>query len=152
VTVGRGVFAELRGRGDTPVNLQGQGSVVDLGWHEAAPLLPREPREPGTGANAGRFPQTARDAFRALSQVRGSPADSLRSGQTGRSWLGVKGSRVQIPPSRLFFERFFATYSSSTAVPEEDSYAAGGFKITTLGLGGFASRVLRVVAMSAGRH
>jgi hypothetical protein len=34
--------------------------------------------------------------------------------------LGVKGSRVQIPPSRLFFERFFAMYSSSTAVPEED--------------------------------
>jgi hypothetical protein len=36
-------------------------------------------------------------------------------------YLGVKGSRVQIPPSRLFFERFFAMYSSSTAVPEEDS-------------------------------
>jgi hypothetical protein len=30
---------------------------------------------------------------------------------------GVAGS---IPPSRLFFERFFAVYSSSTAVPEED--------------------------------
>ena len=34
--------------------------------------------------------------------------------------LGVKGSRVQIPPSRLFFERFFAMYSSSTAVSEEE--------------------------------
>ena len=68
-----------------------------------------------------RLPQTHRDAFRALWQVRGSPADSLRPGRTVRSWLGVKGSRVQIPPSRLFFERFFAMYSSSTAVPEEDS-------------------------------
>jgi len=38
-------------------------------------------------------------------------------------YLGVKGSRVQIPPSRLFFERFFAMYSSSTAAPEEDSYS-----------------------------
>jgi hypothetical protein len=36
-------------------------------------------------------------------------------------YLGVKGSRVQIPPSQLFFERFSAVYSSSTAVPEEDS-------------------------------
>ncbi len=53
------------------------------------------------GANAGRLAQTARDAFRALSQVRGSPADSVRPVQTGRSWLGAKGSRVQIPPSRL---------------------------------------------------
>ena len=57
--------------------------------------------EPGTGANAGRFPQTACDANRALSQVRGSPADSLGPGQMGRSCLGVKGSRAQIPPSRL---------------------------------------------------
>ena len=73
------------------------------------------------GANAGRLVQTARAAFRALSQVRGSPADSVRPSQTGRSCLGVKGSRVQIPPSRLFFERFFDMYSSSTAVPEEDS-------------------------------
>ena len=73
------------------------------------------------GANVCRFLQTDRDAFRAVLQVRGSPADSVRPGQTVRSWLGVKGSRVQIPPSRLFFERFFAMYSSSTAVPEEDS-------------------------------
>ena len=33
--------------------------------------------------------------------MRGSLADSPRPGQTGRSCLGVKGSRVQIPPSRL---------------------------------------------------
>jgi hypothetical protein len=37
------------------------------------------------GANAGRLPQTDRDAFRAFLQVTGSPADSLRSGQTGHS-------------------------------------------------------------------
>ena len=78
-------------------------------------------------------------------------------------YLGVKGSRVQIPPSRLFFERSFAMYSSSTAVPEEDSYckvcmrplsgrhAADEFKITTLGRGGFASRCY-AFAMRAGRH
>jgi len=33
-------------------------------------------------------------------QVRSSPSDSLRPAQTRCSWLGVKGSRVQIPPSR----------------------------------------------------
>ena len=42
----------------------------------------------------------------------GSPPDSLRPAQTPDSCLGVKGSLVQIPPSRLFFERFFAVYSS----------------------------------------
>ena len=51
--------------------------------------------------NVCRLPPTARDAVRPFLQARGSPADSLRPGQTGRSWLGVKGSRVQIPPSRL---------------------------------------------------
>jgi hypothetical protein len=55
---------------------------VDMGL----PLSrPREPREPGTGANVCRLPRTDRDAFRAFLQVRGSPADSLRSGQTGHS-------------------------------------------------------------------
>jgi hypothetical protein len=58
------------------------------------------------GANAGRLPQTGLDVIKALSQVRSSLADSLGPGQTGRSRLGVKGSRVQIPPSRLFNEVF----------------------------------------------
>src|ERR1700761_1262343 len=49
------------------------------------------------GANAGRLPQTDRDAVGALSQLAGSLADSLGPGQTGHSCLGVKGSRVQIP-------------------------------------------------------
>jgi hypothetical protein len=46
------------------------------------------------------------------------PGHKLRF-SCGCRYLGVKGSRVQIPPSRLFFERFFAMYSSSTAVPKE---------------------------------
>jgi hypothetical protein len=64
-----------------------------------APFSPMEPREPRTGAKAGRLAQTVRDAVRALLQVRGSSADSLRPRQTGRSCLEVKGARVQIPPS-----------------------------------------------------
>ena len=71
------------------------------------------------GANAGRLVQTARAAFRALSQVRGSPADSVRPGQTVRSWLGVKGSRVQIPPSRLFRVVFRPRFREPTGEPTE---------------------------------
>jgi hypothetical protein len=52
------------------------------------------------GSQRTSTPRLRGDAIRALSQVRGSPADSVRPGQTGRSCLGVKGSRVQIPPSR----------------------------------------------------
>jgi hypothetical protein len=46
---------------------------------------PLPPWEPGTGANARRLPPTGRDALRALAQVRGSPTDSFRPSQTGRS-------------------------------------------------------------------
>jgi hypothetical protein len=53
------------------------------------------------GANAGQLPQTCRDGVRALSLLAGPLADSHRPTQTGHSCLGVKGSRVQIPPSRL---------------------------------------------------
>jgi hypothetical protein len=87
------------------------------------------------GANAGRLPQTDRDAFRALSQVRGSPADSVRPVQTGRSWLGVKGSRVQIPPSRLFFERLYSAYSTKVQQPGKQTAAPSALSPTGWGLG-----------------
>jgi hypothetical protein len=62
--------------------MESSSILVDMGL----PLSrPREPREPGTGANVCRLPRTARDAFRALSQVRGSPADSVRPAQMGHS-------------------------------------------------------------------
>ena len=68
-----------------------------------------EPQEPIRGANAFRLPRTRRDSARALMQMRGSPSDSLRPGQTPDSCLGVKGSPVQIRPPRLVVE-FFRTY------------------------------------------
>ncbi len=83
------------------------------------------------GANAGRLAQTARDAFRALSQVRGSPADSVRPVQTGRSWLGAKGSRVQIPPSRLLKQVFGFNFrepiGEPMAVPEQGQVSSVAF-------------------------
>jgi hypothetical protein len=61
----------------------------------------RELREPGTGAHARRLPRIGCDGVRALTQLAGTLADFLGPSQTGWSCLGVKGSRVQIPPSRL---------------------------------------------------
>jgi hypothetical protein len=45
----------------------------------------------GSGADAGRLPQTGRDTVRALSLLAGSLADSHRPNQTGHSCLRVKG-------------------------------------------------------------
>ena len=67
---------------------------------------PREPREPGTGANAGRLSRPARDAFRALSQVRGSPVDSFRPGRDGpfvAGGQGVAGSNPAVPTGQRYF-------------------------------------------------
>ena len=90
--LGRGVVAALAAAMTRPsISRNIESLLILMAW------------EPEMGAYAGRFPQTACDTNRALSQVRGSPADSLRPSQTGRSCLGVKGSRVQIPPSRLSF-------------------------------------------------
>jgi hypothetical protein len=68
--------------------------------------LTRIPGEPALGANVLRFASTRRDTRRTLPQVGGSPFDSLGSGQTPDSCLGVKGSPVQIRPSRLVVEIF----------------------------------------------
>jgi hypothetical protein len=63
----------------------------------------RAPWEPTMGANALRLSSTDPDPAGPLLQVRGSLLDSLRPGQTPDSCLGVKGSPVQIRPSRLVF-------------------------------------------------
>jgi len=52
------------------------------------------------GANAIRFPSSHRDPSRLFLMVKGSPLDASRAGQTTDSCLGVKGSPVQIRPSR----------------------------------------------------
>jgi hypothetical protein len=56
------------------------------------------------GANPGsqcrQTPSTVHDSVRVISLVRGSPFDTVRSGQTHRTCLGVKGSQVQILSSR----------------------------------------------------
>jgi len=62
--------------------------------------LPWESWEPAAGANAFRLVPTHCDDFGRSPQVRSSPFDSLRPGQTPDSCLGVKGSPVQIRPSR----------------------------------------------------
>jgi hypothetical protein len=49
------------------------------------------------GANAGRLPQTARNAVRASSLLAGSLTDSHRPDQTGQSCLGVKDSNPAVP-------------------------------------------------------
>jgi hypothetical protein len=49
---------------------------------------------------------THRDVRRTLPQVRGSPFDVVGLGQTPEPYLGVKGSPVQIRPSRLVVEIF----------------------------------------------
>ena len=100
-----------RGRDDDAVDLQAHG-VVMISIAIGSPLAPWEPREPVRGANAFRLTRTRRDSARAFLQVRGSPFDSLRPGQTPGSCLGVKGSRVQIPPSRRIFERIIDAYST----------------------------------------
>ena len=64
------------------------------------PDLPWESWEPAAGANVFRFVSTHRDVFGRSSQVRGSLFDSLGPGWTLISWLGAKGSPVQIRPSR----------------------------------------------------
>ena len=99
VAVGRCVVAMTRPSisRDMEVSL----ILVDMG---VAPLPPGEPREPGTAANAGRLARTARDAFRALLQVRGSPAGSLRPGQTVpfvAGGQGVAGSNPAVPTGQI---------------------------------------------------
>ena len=71
--------------------------------------------EPTMGANALRLSSTDLDPAGPSLQVRGSPLDSLRPWQTPDSWLGVKGSRVQIRPSRLMVELF--EYISTPSEP-----------------------------------
>ncbi len=77
--------------------------------------MPWDPREPATGANVLRFVWTHRDTFGMSPRVRGSPLDFLGSGQTIASWLGVKGSPVQIRPSRLVVEFFRIYFQPSRA-------------------------------------
>jgi hypothetical protein len=67
------------------------------------PDLPWDSREPTAGANVLRLVPAHRDACGTSPQVRGSPFDPLRPGQTPDSCLGVKGSPVQIRPSRQVF-------------------------------------------------
>jgi hypothetical protein len=62
--------------------------------------------EPIAGANVLRFISTHRDACGKVPQVSGSPLDFLRPGQTPDSCLGIKGSPVQIRPSRLVTKLF----------------------------------------------
>ena len=63
--------------------------------------------------------------------MRGSPAGSVRPGQTGHSWLGVKGSRVQIPPSRLvrqvFGFNFREPIGEPMAFPEQGQASSVAF-------------------------
>ena len=73
-------------------------------------------REPIPGANALRSPSTNRDLSRRFLLVRGSQFDYLRPGQTPDSCLGVKGSPVQIRPSRRFFERLYPELGTKTAM------------------------------------
>jgi hypothetical protein len=65
--------------------------------------------EPTAGANTLRFSCTDPDPAGPSLQVKGSPFDSLRPGPTPDSCLGVKGSPVQIRPSRLVV-KFFRIY------------------------------------------
>jgi len=68
-----------------------------------------DPWEPPVGANTLRFSSIDPDPARLSLQVRGSLLDSLRPEQTPDSCLGVKGSPVQIRPSRLVID-FFRIY------------------------------------------
>ncbi len=68
------------------------------------------------GANVLRFASTRRDTCGMLPQVGGSPFDSLRPRQTPDSCLGVKGSPVQIRPSRRFFERLYPEMGTKSAM------------------------------------
>jgi hypothetical protein len=61
-----------------------------------------EPREPIRGANVVKLFPTRHDSVRVISLVRGSPFDTVRSGQTHRTCLGVKGSQVRILSSRRY--------------------------------------------------
>jgi hypothetical protein len=54
-----------------------------------SPAQKREPREPIWGANVVKLPPTGHDSVRVISLVRGSPFDTVRSGQTHRTCLGV---------------------------------------------------------------
>jgi hypothetical protein len=72
--------------------------------------------EPLTGANALRLASIPRDLLRTFLQVRGSPSDSPRPGQMPDSCLGVKGSPVQIRPSRRFYERLCPELGTKTAM------------------------------------
>jgi hypothetical protein len=71
--------------------------------------LPGDPWEPTAGANTLRFTSADPDPARPSPQVKSSPLDSLRPRQTPDSCLGVKGSPVQIRPSRLAV-KFFRIY------------------------------------------
>jgi len=73
-------------------------------------------REPIRGANAIRFLAAHRDPSRRFLLVRGSTLDSLRPRQTPDSCLGVKGSPVQIRPSRLFFEHLYPELGTKTVM------------------------------------
>ena len=68
--------------------------------------------EPIKGAIAVRLPRTRRDRPGALLLVRDSLPDSVRPAQTPESCLGVKGSPVQIRPSRPLHCRSEATLLS----------------------------------------
>jgi len=69
-----------------------------------------------TGANTLRFTPTDPDPAGPSLQVKGSPFDSLRPSQTPDSCLGVKGSPVQIRPSRRFFERLYPKLGTKSAM------------------------------------
>jgi len=73
-------------------------------------------REPITGATTSRSPPMSCDTPGVSLQVRGSPFDSLRPGQTPDSCLGVKGSPVQIRPSRRVFERLYPKLGTKPAM------------------------------------
>jgi hypothetical protein len=82
-------------------------NLIDMERTFCCPGKPRPvkvSREPIRGANAFRFPRTHCDHPGALVLVRDSPSDSAGPSQTPDSCLGVKGSPVQIRPSRPFFE------------------------------------------------
>ena len=77
--------------------------------------LPEDPWEPTTGANTLRFPSTDPDPSGSSMQVKGSQFDSPRPGQTPDSCLGVKGSPVQIRPSRQVFRTLVPPNGNETS-------------------------------------
>jgi hypothetical protein len=82
--------------------------------------LPKDPWEPTAGAKALRFTSTDPDPAGPSPQVSGSPFDASRPGQTPDSCLGVKGSPVQIRPSRLVVK--FFEYMCNTPEPSKEPF------------------------------